>query len=159
MEGVSTLMPTLLKIGVEKADAQDKVRQLEARAQGVEAQTLRQAEAAARQTREDVHEARGEARRKAASARAAAGDSGLEFSGSSLLSMQGLEREGERGVGELAHESALRVRGIVDSGAEQVRSIRLAGRNILRAQERQSLLQLYPAISSVASSMASGRKS
>lgn len=135
MEGVSTVMPMTVKTGAGilasalleggKGGGGDAV---EARAQAAETQARRQAEAEVRGTRQQVRELREAGQHKSASARVAAANSGLTLSGSSLLNLTALEDESEERVDRVLGESALRVQSLLDSGAEQARSIRLSGR-------------------------------
>jgi hypothetical protein len=134
MEGVSTVMPLAVKTGVGilgsvlaggSGDAGDAA---EARARAAEAQARRQAEAVERGAREQAQEARETGQHRNAAAHVAAANSGLELSGSSLLGLTSLEHAGEEKVGRVLGEAALRVQSLLDSGAEQARSIRLSGR-------------------------------
>jgi len=150
MEGVSTVMPLTVKTGV---GILDKVlanggpgqasKAAEARAESVEVQAQRQAETEARSAREQTDDLREAAQRKDASARVAAANSGLDLSGSSLLSLDALENAGDEKISRLLGDSAMRQQSLLDSGAEQARSIRLSGRT---AQSRSgglgSLLRL-----------------
>lgn len=136
MEGVSTVMPAPIKTGagilasalLEAGKGGNGGGAAEERARTVEAQARRQAEEQVRGAREQVRELREAGQRKGASARVAAANSGLTLSGSSLLNLTALEDEDEERVGRVLGESALRVQSLLDSGAEQARSIRLSGR-------------------------------
>jgi len=137
MEGVSTVMPMTVKTGagilasalLEGARGGDGGNAAEDRAQAAEAQARRQAEAEVRSARGEVRELRESGQHKSAAARVAAANSGLTLSGSSLLNLTALEDESEERVDRVFGESALRVRSLLDSGAQQARSIRLSGRS------------------------------
>jgi len=137
MEGVSTVMPMTVKTGagilasalLEGVQGGDGGNAAEDRAQAAEAQARRQAEAEVRGARQQVQELRESGQRKSAAARVAAANSGLTLSGSSLLNLTALEDESEERVDRVFGESALRVQSLLDSGAEQARSIRLSGRS------------------------------
>lgn len=141
MEGVSTVMPMTVKAGagllasslLEGARGGDGGNGTEARARAAEAQAKRQAEAEVRGAREQVRELREAGQHKSASARVAAANSGLTLSGSSLLNLTALEDENQESLDTVFGESALRVQSVLDSGAEQARSIRLSGRASNRA--------------------------
>jgi multidrug efflux pump subunit AcrA (membrane-fusion protein) len=136
MEGVSTVMPLTVRTGarilasalLEGGKGGGGSGAAEARAQAAEAQARRQAEAEVRGTRQQVQELRESGQHKSASARVAAANSGLTLSGSSLLNLTALEDGSEERVDRVLGESALRVQSLLDSGAEQARSIRLSGR-------------------------------
>jgi hypothetical protein len=136
MEGVSTVMPMTVKTGagilasalLEGTRGGEGGNAAEGRARAAEAQAKRQAEAEVRSARGQVRELREAGQHKSASARVAAANSGLTLSGSSLLNLTALEAEGEERVDRVLGESALRVQSLLDSGAEQARSIRLSGR-------------------------------
>lgn len=136
MEGVSTVMPAPIKTGagilatalLESGKGGGGNGAAEERARSVEAQAKRQAEEQVRGAREQVRELRESGQHKSASARVAAANSGLALSGSSLLNLTALEAEAEERVDRVLGESALRVQSLLDSGAEQARSIRLSGR-------------------------------
>lgn len=150
MEGVNTVMPMTVRTGAGiLASALLEGAQggaggaAEARAQAAEAQARRQAEAEVRGARKEVRELREQGQRRSATARVAAANSGLALSGSSLLNLTALEAEDEERVDRALGESALRVQGLLDSGAEQARSIRLSGRGAGgRAGGLGSLLRL-----------------
>jgi vacuolar-type H+-ATPase subunit E/Vma4 len=150
MEGVSTVMPLTVKTGVGILDkvlagggSGSTSKAAEARAESVEAQAQRQAETEARSAHEQTDDLREAEQRKGASARVAAANSGLELSGSSLLSLDALENASDEKISRVLGDSAVRQQSILDSGAEQARSIRLSGRT---AQSRSgglgSLLRL-----------------
>lgn len=135
MEGVQSIMPVAVKTGVGVLSRSasgggfgSTSEAAELRAESVENQARRQAEAQARSTRQQVQTMREDNEHKLASARVAAANSGLELSGSSLLNLTSLETQGQDKVTDAMDESALRIQGILDSGAEQARSIRLSGR-------------------------------
>lgn len=136
MEGVNTLMPIAVKTGVGVLSSAIKEGiaggndAVEERAKSAEAQARRQAEAEARSARQQVRNLREDGQRKSARARVAAANSGLTLSGSSLLSLEALEHDTLENVDRVAGESALRVQSLLDSGAEQARSIRLSGRSV-----------------------------
>lgn len=150
MEGVSTVMPITVRTGAGILSAalsengKGGVGQAaEARAQAAEAQARRQAEVEVRGAREKVEELREASQHKNAAARVAAANSGLTLSGSSLLNLAALENVGEERVDKVLGESALRVQSLLDSGAEQARSIRLSGRSVeSRSGGLGSLLRL-----------------
>lgn len=150
MEGVSTVMPVAVKIGAKAlGTALDSMGSggasgaAETRARAVEAQARRQAESEMRGAREKIEELRDEAQHRNAAARVAAANSGLALSGSSLLNLESIEAQGEERIGTTAHESALRVQSLLDSGADQAQSIRLSGRSAgSRAGGLNSLLRL-----------------
>lgn len=133
MEKVSTVMPLAVKsadiLNTLTKSGSGKDSAAEARASAVEAEARRKAEEAQRGAREQVESLREAAQHKSASARVAAANSGLALSGSSLLSLEALEHADDERVEELLGDSALRVQGILDSGAAQARSIRLSGRS------------------------------
>jgi len=134
MEGVSRVMPIAVKTGASVLGAALKdgsggtSAAAEARAESAEAQARRQAESQARATRETVQELREDNQHRAAKARVAAANSGLALSGSSLLNLTSLEHAGDEKVDKAMSESALRIQSILDTGADQARSIRLSGR-------------------------------
>jgi len=135
MEGVSTVMPIAIKTGtgllqsaLDQNGSGGASTAAENRARAVEAQAKRQAEAQERNAREQVQTLREDSQHKIASARVAAANSGLALSGSSLLNLTSLEHAGEEKVGKVLGETALQVQSLLDSGAEQARSIRLSGR-------------------------------
>lgn len=136
MEGVSTVMPLAVNMGTgilkaitSGAGGGTGTGELaEARAQAVEAQAKRQAESEQRRTRQQVETLREQGQRRLAAARVAAAGSGLSLSGSSLLSLQGLEHEQEEQLGRLLGDSSQRLADILGSGAAQAQSIRLSGR-------------------------------
>ncbi len=135
MEGVNTVMPMAIKTGVDLVGGvQDSgssggvSEAAERRARAVEAQAQRQAEAKERSTREQVQQLREDSQHKNAAARVAAANSGLTLSGSSLLNLTSLEHAGDEKVGKVLGESALQVQSLLDTAADQARSIRLSGR-------------------------------
>jgi hypothetical protein len=134
MEGVKSVMPIAVKTGVGvlsqaiSGGSGGTSNAAEQRAENVENQARRQAEAQARATREQVQNQREDNQHRQAAARVAAADSGVELSGSSLLNLTSLEHQGDAKVSGLMDESAVRIQSILDSGAEQARSIRLSGR-------------------------------
>jgi len=149
MEGVSQVMPIAAKTGTAvlaaalKGGSGSAEDAAEVRAQSAENQARRQAEAQARQTREQVQELREDTQHKMGAARVAAANSGLQLSGSSLLGLTAKEHAGDEKVSQAMDESALRIQSILDSGAEQARSIRLSGRVAeSRASGLGSLLRL-----------------
>jgi hypothetical protein len=149
MEGVNTLMPIAVKtgMGVLSSAIKEGVAggndAVEDRAKAAEAQARRQAEAEARSARQQVRELREDGQRKSARARVAAANSGLTLSGSSLLNLEALEHDSLEQVGRVADESALRVQGLLDAGAEQARSNQLSGRFRLQPRWRLgSLLRM-----------------
>lgn len=148
MEGVSTVMPMAVKTGAQVlstalSNGGRNGSATEARAQAVEAQARRQAEAEMRGTRDKMEELREVNQHRNAAARVAAANSGLALSGSSLLNLTALEDAGDERVGKVAGESALRVQSLLDSGAEQAQSIRLSGRSSgSRSGGLNSLLRL-----------------
>jgi hypothetical protein len=148
MEGVSTVMPMAVRTGAQVlstalSEGGKGGGALEARAQAVEAQARRQAEAEMHGARDKMEELRETNQHRNAAARVAAANSGLALSGSSLLSLTALEDAGDERVGKVAGESALRVQSLLDSGAEQAQSIRLSGRSVgSRSGGLNSLLRL-----------------
>lgn len=152
MEGVNKVMPVAVRTGTRMlgsalsdsgkggASGSDLA---ETRAQAVEAQARRQAEAEMRAAREKVEDLREENQHRSARARVAAANSGLTLSGSSLLNLTALEDQGEERVDRVMGDSALRVQSLLDSGAEQAQSIRLSGRSSgSRSGGLNSLLRL-----------------
>ena len=135
MEGVSTVMPMAIKTGsgllssAQNSGGSGGVSEAaESRAKAAEAQAQRQAEVLERSTRDKVQELREDSQRKSASARVAAANSGLDLSGSTLLNLTSIEHAGDEKQGRVLGESALQVQSLLDSGADQARSIRLSGR-------------------------------
>lgn len=137
MEGVSTVMPIAIKTGAGilgaamdsgSSSGGGASAAAEARAKAAEAQALRQAEAQERTTRDQVQNLREANQHRNAKAHVAAANSGLALSGSSLLNLTSLERAGEEQLGKTLSDSALRIQSVLDTGAEQARSIRLSGR-------------------------------
>lgn len=135
MEGVSTVMPIAIKTGtnllsnaLDQGGSGGAGTAAENRARAVEAQARRQAEEKQRTARAQVQGLREDNQHKVASAHVAAANSGLTLSGSSLLNLTSLEHAGEEKVGKVLGETALQVQSLLDSSAEQARSIRLSGR-------------------------------
>ncbi len=138
MEGVSTVMPLALNVGTgilkgvlsgNSGNGDSGASEAaEVRAQAAEAQAKRQAEGEERRTREQAESLREEDQHRRARARVAAAGSGLELSGSSLLTLQGLEHAQDEQLGQLLGDSSQRMADILASGAEQAQSIRLSGR-------------------------------
>jgi len=138
MEGVSSVMPLAVKTGASVLSSAIKGElggssggvssAAEARAEQAENQARRQAEAETRSARDKVSALREDNEHKLGAARVAAANSGLTLSGSSLLNLTSLEQAGDDKVSGVMGENALRVQSILDSGAEQARSIRLSGR-------------------------------
>ncbi|MDO9082206.1 MAG: hypothetical protein Q7U56_02855 [Humidesulfovibrio sp.] len=140
MEGVSTVMPLAINMGTgilknvlsgaggSGGGDPGVSAAAEARAQAALAQADRKAEAEQQRARGQAESLREEAQQRRARARVAAASSGLTLSGSSLLSLQGLEHAQGEQVGELLGDSSRRVQDILASGAEQAQSICLSGR-------------------------------
>lgn len=151
MEGVSTFMPTSMDTGnifqsalplLQGRASRDEVSETaEARARMVEAQARRQADALRRQAQDQADALREKGEKARAKARVGAATSGLTLSGTSLLSLENLEAQGDSQVDELLGDSALRVDDILIGADEQARSIRLSGR-VLRNRGGGSLLSL-----------------
>jgi hypothetical protein len=132
MEGVSSVMPLAVKAGAQalgQAMAGGSTDPFENKAQAAEAQASRRAQSQQRAARDAVREQREQNQHRNASARVAAANSGLTLSGSSLLNLESLEQAGDEKISRAMGESALRIQDILDTGAEQARSIRLSGRS------------------------------
>jgi len=129
MEGVSTVMPLAVKAAGVLNKSGGAGEAVEARAEAVEAEARRRAEEARRSAREEAGDLRESSQHKASRARVAAANSGLDLSGSSLLSLEALEHADEERIGGVLGDAALRAQGSLDAGAAQARSIRLSGRS------------------------------
>lgn len=139
MEGVATVMPmgvsaqSILKAALPLAGGGGSsgggVNEVaEARAQAVENQARRQAEAQRQSSLDRADALRESGEKRRASARVGAATSGLSLSGTSLLSLESIQGETDEAVGEVLGAGALAGEDILASAADQARSIRLSGR-------------------------------
>ncbi len=138
MEGVNTFVPVAMTAGkviqgalplLAQGGQDDDVSEgAEQRAQMVEARARRQADAEWRAAQDQADALREKGEKARARARVGAATSGLTLSGTSLLSLENLESQGDGQVDELLGDSALRIADMLAGAGEQARSIRLSGR-------------------------------
>lgn len=151
MEGVNTFVPVAMTAGkviqsalplLAQGDRQAGVDEAaEARAQAVEAQARRRADAEWRNTQDQADALREKGEKSRARARVGAAASGLTLSGTSLLSLENQQAQADSAVDELLGDSALRIDDLLAGAGEQARSIRLSGRTP-RGRSGGSLLSL-----------------